>query len=76
MTENELGTTLAEMYNTALKNEKVVHIHLFGIKYGDVILSNKYNIKNIIKASNLPESYSTELSKSVKLSNYVSIKQR
>ena len=43
MTENELGTTLAEMYNTALKNEKVVHIYLFGIKYGDVILSNQYH---------------------------------
>lgn len=73
-TENELVAILTDMYNNAPINEKVVNIHLFGIKYGDIIISNHYNVKDIIKASNLPESYSTELSKSVKLSKFVTIK--
>lgn len=42
MTINELGAKLREMYNTAPPGEKVTHIHLFAIKYADIIETNDY----------------------------------
>lgn len=74
MSINELGIILNQMYSKAPTGEQVAHIHLFGIKYGDIITNNKYKITDIIKASDINSSYSTELSKGIKLSKYVEIK--
>lgn len=71
MSINELGKQLYEMYSSAPHGEQVAHIHLFGIKYANEILRNNYTIKEIIRISGLKESYSTELSKGIKLSKYV-----
>ncbi|MDD4643380.1 MAG: hypothetical protein PHG99_07790 [Erysipelotrichaceae bacterium] len=71
MTENQLAEILKDMYEKAPKGEQVVHIHLFGIKYADIIRENKYKVSDIIKMSGLHESYATELSKGIKLSAYV-----
>lgn len=73
MTINQLGDELKEMYNKSNK-ERVVNIHLFGIKRGNIILKNKYSCKEIINASGLKKSYIAELSKGIKLSNYVVLK--
>ena len=48
-------------------------IHLFGIKYGNVIINRNYKISDIIQASGINESYKTELSKGIKLGKYVQI---
>lgn len=74
MTINDLGNKLKTMYEEALDGEQVVNIHLFGIKYGEIIKENKYTASKIVKASGLRKSYGTEVSKGVKLSKYVKLK--
>ncbi|EMS33587.1 hypothetical protein C943_04466 [Mariniradius saccharolyticus AK6] len=62
------------MYNNAQKGEAVAMIHLFGIKYAKQIHEGKYSIKDIIDISGIHKSFSTELSKGIKLAKYVSFK--
>jgi hypothetical protein len=71
MTLNELGTKLSEMYNNAPKGDAVAMIHLFGIKYANEIKDSKYSKKDIITQSGISASYLTELTKGVKLAEYV-----
>lgn len=72
MTISELGNELRNMYNSAPENEKTTFIHLFGIKYGHIIINNGYSASEITQASGLNDSYKTEVRKGVKLSKYVS----
>ena len=72
--EYELAKILKEMYNNAPQNEMVAMIHLFGIKYGSLILENNFNPKNIIEAAGMKSSYESEIRKGIKLSKYVEIK--
>jgi hypothetical protein len=74
MSITELGKILREMYNSAPETEQATFIHLFGIKYGDVISRNKYSAAEIVCASGIKESYKTEVRKGVKLSKYVTLK--
>jgi len=71
MTLNELGTKLNEMYSNAPKGDAVAMIHLFGIKYANEIKKSEYSKKDIIKQSGISTSYLTELTKGVKLAEYV-----
>lgn len=71
MTLNELGEKLSEMYNNAPKGDAVAMIHLFGIKYSNEIKKSEYSKKDIIKQSGISASYLTELTKGVKLAEYV-----
>lgn len=71
MTEIELGTILKSMYDNALEKEKSTNIHLFGIKYADIIRDSKYKPIDIVRAAALPESYVVEINKGIKLSKYV-----
>lgn len=71
MTLNELGTKLNEMYTNAPKGDAVAMIHLFGIKYANEIKKSEYSKKDIIKQSGISTSYLTELTKGVKLAEYV-----
>jgi len=75
MTLNELGSKLNEMYTNAPKGDSVAMIHLFGIKYANLIKEGNYSKKDIITQSGISTSYLTELSKGIKLSNYVIIKK-
>ena len=63
----ELSSILSHNYTNAYNGEKVVQIHLFGIKYGELIRKEKYSSKDIINQSGLNESYVTELNKGIKL---------
>lgn len=71
MTLNELGAKLSEMYNNASKGDSVAMIHLFGIKYANEIKQSNYSKKDIITQSGISTSYLTELTKGVKLAEYV-----
>ena len=71
MTIKQLGKILKEMYENAPNNYKVANIHLFGIKYSDVIRKNYYSVTEIVRESGINLSYATEVSKGIKLSNYV-----
>lgn len=74
MTLHDLAMMLSEMYYNAPAKEQVTMIHLFGIKYADVIKENGYSRKEIIQKANIRESYLTELSKGMRLSKYVMLK--
>jgi len=71
MNVKELGLKLREMYIDAPKGDSVAMIHLFGITFANEI--NKFDNpkKEIIKISGISESYITELSKGIKLADYV-----
>lgn len=71
MTENQLGEILKEMYENAPRGYQVAKIHLFGVKYAEVIERNNYKVVDIIKTSGINTSYSTEVSKGIKLARYV-----
>lgn len=71
MTENQLGRILKEMYENAPEGYQVANIHLFGVKYANIILENNYKVSDILRASGLNKSYATEVSKGIKLSMYV-----
>jgi len=57
MTLNELGSKLNEMYTNAPKGDSVAMIHLFGIKYANVIKEGNYSKKDIITQSGISTSY-------------------
>ncbi|MDX2470794.1 MAG: hypothetical protein QNL04_09510 [SAR324 cluster bacterium] len=75
MNIHELGEALAEMYHNAKGNNKVAMIHLFGIKYAQDISDSGCSKKDIAKAAKIGESYATEISKGVKLAEFVEIKK-
>jgi hypothetical protein len=74
MSITELGDILREMYSRAPEKEQATFIHLFGIKYGELILKNKYSASEIVKASGIKDSYKTEVRKGINLSKYVTAK--
>ncbi len=73
--EKTLGDKLRELYDNAPRNEQVAMIHLFGIRYGEIILSLNIKIADIVKCSGISETYKTEVNKAVKLAKYVNIKE-
>ena len=74
MTINQLGVALSDMYHNAPKGEAVAMIHLFGIKYAEEIKQSKFSKKEIAKAAKIRESFGTEISKGIKLAQYVTVK--
>lgn len=73
MTKQNLGRILSNMYINAKKGEKVTMIHLFGIKYGEIIREEKYSFKDIVKEAGISETYVTEINKGANLSKYVTV---
>lgn len=73
MTIKELGEKLGDMYHNAPKGATVAMIHLFGIKYSEEIKISKYSKKDIATAANVPVSFVTEISKGVKLAEFVKL---
>lgn len=74
MTVLQLGQTLNEMYFGSKKGESVVMIHLFGIKYASEIKESGASMHSIVKTAGIPLTYATEVSKGVKLSQFVTVK--
>lgn len=73
MTALQLGLKLKEMYETDGVN-KTTMIHLFGIIYADEIRNAGIKPIEIVKAAQMPESYSTEVNKGMNISKYVELK--
>ena len=76
MTEVELGQKLKSMYEAAPRGDQVAFIHLFGIIYADSLSNEKLSKREILKNAGLPASYQTEISKGVKLAQYVTVKEQ
>lgn len=71
LTAEDLGTILKKAYNSAGDNQKVVTIHIFGIKFGKLILEKGYKVNEIIENAGLPSSYGTEVSKGIGIYKYI-----
>lgn len=69
----ELGHILRDMYDNASAGSKVSSIHMFGIKYGQLIRENNYKAAEIIRIAGINESYNVEVSKGISI--YKSIKE-
>jgi|GEM_PF-2163563 len=74
ISEAELGAILRDMYERAPKGDLVAFIHLFAIKYAQVLAYRRIDKKAILHYAGLPVSYQTELAKGMKLSQYVMLK--
>lgn len=66
-TVEELGDILLKMYNEPSTSGKKTAIHMFGLKYGEVIKRNGYSSSEIISAANMQESYNTEISNGIRI---------
>lgn len=70
---NELAAKLRELYDNT-KKDKVAMIHLFGIRYGEIIRSNNVRVSDIVKIAKLNHYCVTELNKGINLAKFVNIK--
>jgi hypothetical protein len=70
----ELANKLRNMYDRAKRNEAVCQINLFGIIYAKDIQDGGYSLKHIVELSGISKGYLTEVSKGIKLSKYVMLK--
>lgn len=73
MDEKELAYILKTYYDGAKRNQTILQIDLFGIKFGPIIQANGLSIKKIVQLSGIGGSYITEVTKAVKLSEYVTV---
>lgn len=71
MDEQELIKQLKEMYDTAEQGQKVANIHFFGLTYVDELMGKQ--LKKIAKEATGQESYSSEISKGMKLKNLITL---
>ncbi len=68
----EASKILARMYREARYGEKVLSIHLFGIKYADEI--RDMSVNDIVAGAELKYSYRTEIRNGINLAKYVEVK--
>ena len=74
MTEFLLGNILKELYLSAPRGLQAASIHVFAINYANVLENERLSKKEILKVAGLPESYITEISKGVRLAQFVTVK--
>lgn len=72
----DLSKKLKSMYENALKGEKAVSIHLFGIEYADEIKMNNYSISEIVELAGISKSYVVEVNKGINISKHVTLKRK
>ncbi len=75
MEEHELASKLRSMYENARRNEAVCQINLFGIIYAKDIQAGGCTLKHIVELSGIGKGYLTEISKGIKLSKYVALRE-
>ena len=73
--ETSLGQILRRAYDNAPQNKQVAMVHLFGIKYANIISEKGISLSDIIKAAGINEPYKTELRKGMNLAGFVAIKE-
>lgn len=72
----ELAARLRDMYNGAKRNEAACQVHLFGIKYAKELQACGCPLKEIVQQSGISMGYLSEVSKGVKLAQYVELKKQ
>ena len=76
MNEQDLIKILKKEYTSAKRNEKVVSINLFGIKYAADLNQQNCNLKTIAEEATSHHYYNSEISRGIKLANYVKINEK
>lgn len=74
MKAESLADILNHMYSTAKPKEKVVMIHLFGIKFASEIAASGASPAEIAKLAGIDESYGVEINKARNLARYVLVR--
>ena len=72
MTIAELALQLRESVNGAADGERVVSIHLFGIRRARELQG--VSLKDLVRIAGIPASYHTEVYKGMRLAEYVTLK--
>ncbi len=72
MTEEEAVRILRDMYQNAPAGEKTTLIHLFGIKYADVLRGVSINF--VAEQATGSDKYGTEIRKGIRLAKYVQLR--
>ncbi len=70
---HELANKLKSMYDST-NTEKAAMVHLFGIIYADEMARYGISAAEMVRVAGLTKGYNSELSKGVKLSKYVQLK--
>lgn len=70
---SDLASALSESVRLAGKGNKVVAIHLFGIRHA-AVLDGK-DLHDLAERSGIGRSFGTELRKGVRLADYVEVKR-
>lgn len=73
MDYNDLVQELINAYHTPLEGNRVVMIHLFGIRYAEDLAG--ISIKELLNDAEVPASYYPEIKKAMNLAQYVDIKE-
>ena len=71
MAPEELADILDRMYRCASRDDQVMMVHLFGIRYADEIGKSA---SEIVRLSELPDRYDTQVRRGVRLARYVSLR--
>ena len=72
MTSDQLVKALKDAYASAPKGDKVVAVHLFGIRFSDELKG--HSTHEIAERAGISKSYGTELRKGMRLAPHVSIR--
>ena len=72
LTKEDLGEILGNCYKNAGDKEQVASIHVFGIKYGKIIVEKGYKVSEIVSLAKLNSSYETEVAKGMRIYKYLS----
>ena len=75
MTDVELAAILRRMYDSAKRNETTCQVHLFGIRYAEELQNCGCTLRHIVELSGISKGYLPEISKGMKLSKYVRLKE-
>jgi len=71
MTRDELRAILSRMYHEAPPRQKVVQIHLFGIRHAKDIADAGSTARDVTENSTIPDSYAPEVQKGMTLARHV-----
>ncbi len=73
MDTTEAANILRRMYHQAPPGERVVQIHLFGIKYAKEL--ELLSLADVVKETGISMTYVTEVNKGRNLAKYVTIRE-
>jgi len=74
MTSIELAKKLKDMYTNAPKGDSTTMIRLFGIKYANELKDCTSSMSDIAELAEIGITYHAEISKGIRLSQYVNVK--